>query len=89
MSPPKDYKIPIMWPVSRDYVWRSNVNHTHLAEVKGGQNWVHEKNQLWWFPGGGTHFKHGAAEYIQRYRHLYGFTNALHLSCNCLAISIS
>ncbi|XP_039013492.1 probable methyltransferase PMT7 isoform X2 [Hibiscus syriacus] len=66
VPPPEDYKIPIKWPVSRDYVWRSNVNHTHLAEVKGGQNWVHEKNQLWWFPGGGTHFKHGAAEYIQR-----------------------
>ncbi|KAG4164128.1 hypothetical protein ERO13_D01G216700v2 [Gossypium hirsutum] len=66
VPPPQDYKIPIKWPVSRDYVWRSNVNHTHLAEVKGGQNWVHEKNQLWWFPGGGTHFKHGAAEYIQR-----------------------
>lgn len=66
VPPPKDYKIPIRWPTSRDYVWRSNVNHTHLAEVKGGQNWVHEKDQLWWFPGGGTHFKHGAAEYIQR-----------------------
>lgn len=66
VPPPDDYKIPIRWPTSRDYVWRSNVNHTHLAEVKGGQNWVHEKNQLWWFPGGGTHFKHGASEYIQR-----------------------
>lgn len=67
VPPPKDYKIPIKWPMSRDYVWRSNVNHTHLAEVKGGQNWVHEKSDLWWFPGGGTHFKHGASEYIQRY----------------------
>ncbi|XP_051138831.1 probable methyltransferase PMT7 isoform X2 [Andrographis paniculata] len=66
VPPPADYKIPIGWPTSRDYVWRSNVNHTHLAEVKGGQNWVHEKDQLWWFPGGGTHFKHGAPEYIQR-----------------------
>ncbi|CAO2831643.1 unnamed protein product [Amaranthus hypochondriacus] len=66
VPPPKDYKIPIRWPISRDYVWRSNVNHTHLAEVKGGQNWVHEKDQLWWFPGGGTHFKHGAYEYIER-----------------------
>ncbi|KAL7092913.1 hypothetical protein ACP275_11G011100 [Erythranthe tilingii] len=64
--PPTDYKIPIRWPTSRDYVWRSNVNHTHLAEVKGGQNWVHDKDQLWWFPGGGTHFKNGASEYIQR-----------------------
>ncbi|WVY97785.1 hypothetical protein V8G54_029936 [Vigna mungo] len=68
--PPKDYKIPIKWPLSRDYVWRSNVNHTYLAEVKGGQNWVHEKDQLWWFPGGGTHFKHGASEYIQRLGHM-------------------
>lgn len=66
VPPPVDYKIPIRWPTSRDYVWRSNVNHSHLSEVKGGQNWVHEKDKLWWFPGGGTHFKHGAPEYIQR-----------------------
>ncbi|KAI3772661.1 hypothetical protein L6452_03851 [Arctium lappa] len=66
IPPPNDYKIPVKWPTSRDYVWRSNVNHTHLSEVKGGQNWVHEKDQLWWFPGGGTHFKHGATEYIER-----------------------
>ena len=66
VPPPNDYKIPIRWPTSRDYVWRSNVNHSHLAEVKGGQNWVHEKGKLWWFPGGGTHFKHGASEYIER-----------------------
>uniref|UniRef100_A0A7N0VD50 Methyltransferase n=1 Tax=Kalanchoe fedtschenkoi TaxID=63787 RepID=A0A7N0VD50_KALFE len=50
VPPPEDYKIPIRWPVSRDYVWLSNVNHTRLAEVKGGQNVVHEKDQLWWFP---------------------------------------
>ncbi|CAN4109165.1 unnamed protein product [Withania somnifera] len=67
VPPPADYKIPIRWPTSRDYVWRSNINHTRLAEVKGGQNWVHEKGQLWWFPGGGTHFKHGATEYIKRF----------------------
>ena len=66
VPPPLNYKLPIKWPLSRDYVWHSNVNHTHLAEVKGGQNWVHEKNELWWFPGGGTHFKHGASEYIER-----------------------
>ncbi|KAH9320548.1 hypothetical protein KI387_015187, partial [Taxus chinensis] len=66
IPPPKEYKIPISWPTSRDYVWRSNVNHPKLAEVKGGQNWVHEQGKLWWFPGGGTHFKHGASDYIQR-----------------------
>ena len=71
VPPPADYKQPIRWPTSRDYVWRSNVNHTHLAEVKGGQNWVHEKDQFWWFPGGGTHFKHGASEYIQRLMPFY------------------
>ena len=31
------------------------------------QNRVDEKNRLWWFPGGGTHSKHGVAEYVQRY----------------------
>ncbi|KAJ3676231.1 hypothetical protein LUZ60_003643 [Juncus effusus] len=67
IPPPNDYKIPLRWPLSRDYVWRSNVNHSRIAEVKGGQNWVHEQgNKLWWFPGGGTHFKHGATEYIDR-----------------------
>ncbi|XP_024517494.1 probable methyltransferase PMT7 [Selaginella moellendorffii] len=66
VPPPKSYKLPIRWPQSRDYVWRSNVNHTRLAEVKGGQNWVHVKGSTMWFPGGGTHFKHGAPEYIQR-----------------------
>ncbi|KAH0855213.1 LOW QUALITY PROTEIN: hypothetical protein HID58_020391, partial [Brassica napus] len=61
---PKDYKIPLRWPTSRDYVWRSNVNHTHLAQVNGGQSWVQEHGEFWWFPGGGgTHFKHGASEY--------------------------
>ncbi|CAA7059991.1 unnamed protein product [Microthlaspi erraticum] len=64
IPPPKDYRLPIRWPTSRDYVWRSNVNHTHLAQL--GQNWVHEHGRFWWFPGGGTHFKHGASEYIQR-----------------------
>ena len=34
-SPPKDYKISIKWPVIRNYVWQSNVNHTHLADVQG------------------------------------------------------
>ncbi|KAH0855201.1 hypothetical protein HID58_020415 [Brassica napus] len=66
VPPPKDYKIPLRWPTSRDYVWRSNVNHTHLAQVNGGQSWVQEHGEFWWFPGGGTHFKHGASEYIQR-----------------------
>ncbi|WJX11083.1 hypothetical protein P8452_01733 [Trifolium repens] len=97
VPPPKDYKIPIKWPLSRDYVWRSNVNHTHLAEVKGGQNWVHEKDQLWWFPGGGTHFKNGASEYIERIGHMItndtgdlrsaGIVQVLDLGCGVASFS--
>ncbi|KAF3673973.1 putative methyltransferase PMT6 [Capsicum annuum] len=68
VPPPVYYMIPIRWPTSWNYVWRSNINHTHLAEVKAKQKWVHEKDQLWWFPSGGTHFKHGATEYIERLR---------------------
>lgn len=45
------------------------MNHTHLARVNGGQSWVQEHgDKFWWFPGGGTHFKHGASEYIQRFK---------------------
>ncbi|KAH7293094.1 hypothetical protein KP509_28G011600 [Ceratopteris richardii] len=66
VPPPVGYQIPIRWPKSRDFVWRTNVNHSKLAEVKGGQNWVHENGSMWWFPGGGTHFKHGAEQYIER-----------------------
>lgn len=66
VPPPEGYKLPIRWPRSRDYVWKSNVNHSKLAQVKGGQNWVHDNGTKWWFPGGGTHFKHGAPEYIDR-----------------------
>ncbi|MCD9637846.1 hypothetical protein HAX54_021377 [Datura stramonium] len=67
VPPPTDYKIRIRWSISGDYVWRSNVNHTRLIEVKGGQNWVHENDKLWWFPGSGTHFKLGAPEYIESF----------------------
>ncbi|KAF9664630.1 hypothetical protein SADUNF_Sadunf16G0038300 [Salix dunnii] len=36
-----------------------------LEKLKGGQNWVHEKDQPWWFPVGGTHFKHRGADYLR------------------------
>ncbi|MCO5579328.1 hypothetical protein L7F22_033183 [Adiantum nelumboides] len=66
VPPPAGYRISVRWPKSREFVWRVNVNHSKLAEVKGGQNWLHENGSMWWFPGGGTHFKHGAQEYIER-----------------------
>lgn len=90
VPPPADYKVPIKWPTSRDFVWRSNVNHTHLAEVKGGQNWVHEWGKLWYFPGGGTHFKHGASEYIQRQAiHCLFYFKSFLIDLYCIYISIN
>ena len=84
VPPPQGYRIPIRWPKSRDFVWKSNVNHSKLAEVKGGQNWVHENGSMWWFPGGGTHFKHGAEEYIERYLSCMDlFLNDLNESNEC------
>ncbi|EPS69568.1 hypothetical protein M569_05195, partial [Genlisea aurea] len=80
VPPPIDYKIPISWPTSRDYVWRSNVNHTRIAEEKRSQNWVREKGELWWFPGGGTQFKKGAAEYIERLGNMTSGTGDLRSS---------
>ena len=48
----------IRWPPSRDYMWSSNVNHTQLDTI-GCMRRIGS--------GGGTHSKHGVAEYVQRY----------------------
>ncbi|PWA91372.1 ankyrin-like protein [Artemisia annua] len=61
---PKGYKIPIMWPRSRDQIWFNNVPRTKLAEVKGHQNWVKVTGEYLTFPGGGTQFINGALHYI-------------------------
>eukprot|EP00850_Spirogloea_muscicola_P008196 SM000043S15824 [mRNA] locus=s43:286144:291803:- [translate_table: standard] len=61
---PKDYKIKIDWPESRDTIWYSNVPHTKLVSYKKDQNWVQEEGDKLIFPGGGTQFKHGAMNYI-------------------------
>ncbi|PIN07936.1 Phosphoethanolamine N-methyltransferase [Handroanthus impetiginosus] len=63
---PKGYKIPIPWPRSRDEVWFSNVPHARLAEDKGGQNWITIEKDKFKFPGGGTQFIHGAAQYLDQ-----------------------
>ena len=42
---------------------------------------MHEKNRLRWFPGGGTHSKHGVAEYVQWY------TCFSYLSLKCISFS--
>ncbi|XP_010691259.2 probable methyltransferase PMT11 [Beta vulgaris subsp. vulgaris] len=63
---PKNYKIPIPWPKSRDEVWYFNVPHTRLVEDKGGQNWMVKDKDKFKFPGGGTQFIHGADQYLDQ-----------------------
>ncbi|KAH7678153.1 Phosphoethanolamine N-methyltransferase protein [Dioscorea alata] len=63
---PKNYKIPIPWPRSRDEVWYSNVPHQRLVEDKGGQNWISKDGDKFKFPGGGTQFIHGADQYLDQ-----------------------
>nr|CAB3477217.1 unnamed protein product [Digitaria exilis] len=64
IPPPHGYKVPIKWPKSRDVVWIANIPHTHLAKEKSDQNWMVEAGEKIKFPGGGTHFHHGADKYI-------------------------
>ncbi|GAV84440.1 Methyltransf_29 domain-containing protein [Cephalotus follicularis] len=64
IPPPIGYKIPIRWPWSRDEVWKANIPHTHLAQEKSDQNWMVVSGDKIKFPGGGTHFHHGADKYI-------------------------
>lgn len=66
VPPPPGYKVPVPWPESRDRVYLNNVNHTKLTEKMGKQNWLLVNGSYVEFPGGGTQFTKGAAEYIQR-----------------------
>ncbi|XP_077228260.1 putative methyltransferase PMT9 [Tasmannia lanceolata] len=62
--PPLGYKVPIRWPASKNEVWKANIPHTHLASEKSDQNWMVVNGDTINFPGGGTHFHHGADKYI-------------------------
>ncbi|KAJ1397842.1 S-adenosyl-L-methionine-dependent methyltransferase [Sesbania bispinosa] len=75
IPPPPGYKIPIKWPKSRDQVWRANIPHTHLATEKSDQNWMVVKGEKIVFPGGGTHFHHGADKYIASIANMLNFPN--------------
>eukprot|EP00897_Mesotaenium_endlicherianum_P007565 jgi/Mesen1/6837/ME000351S05955 len=67
VPPPQNYKLPVRWPDSRDYIWLSNVpDPKKLADIKAEQHWLEIKGDRIYFPGGGTHFKGGADEYINR-----------------------
>ncbi|GAB4827632.1 hypothetical protein Ancab_034516 [Ancistrocladus abbreviatus] len=65
VSLPRGYKTPIPWPKSRDMIWFNNVPHPKLVEYKKDQNWVQKSGDYLVFPGGGTQFKNGVANYIK------------------------
>ncbi|PON51396.1 putative methyltransferase PMT [Parasponia andersonii] len=62
---PSGYKVPVSWPNSRDMIWYDNVPHSKLVEYKKDQNWVRKSGDYFVFPGGGTQFKEGVANYIK------------------------
>uniref|UniRef100_A0A804UDF7 Methyltransferase n=1 Tax=Zea mays TaxID=4577 RepID=A0A804UDF7_MAIZE len=73
IPPQHGYKVPIKWPKSRDVVWKANIPHTHLAKEKSDQNWMVEAGEKIKFPGGGTHFHHGADKYISNIANILNF----------------
>ncbi|KEH41127.1 S-adenosylmethionine-dependent methyltransferase, putative [Medicago truncatula] len=75
IPPPPGYKVPIKWPQSREEVWKVNIPHTHLAKEKSDQNWMVVKGEKIFFPGGGTHFHHGADKYIAAIENMLNFTD--------------
>ncbi|KAL5568823.1 hypothetical protein UlMin_025398 [Ulmus minor] len=62
---PNGYKAPIPWPKSKDMIWYDNVPHPKLVEYKKVQNWVRKSGDYFVFPGGGTQFKEGVANYVK------------------------
>lgn len=72
IAPPSDYKVPIRWPKSRDWVWKANVPHTFLATEKSDQRWMLVEGEKINFPGGGTHFHDGADKYIESLAKMLG-----------------
>ncbi|XP_074287187.1 putative methyltransferase PMT23 [Silene latifolia] len=61
---PSGYKVPILWPKSRDMIWYDNVPHPKLVDYKKDQHWVVKSDDHFIFPGGGTQFKEGVTHYI-------------------------
>ncbi|ESW35567.1 hypothetical protein PHAVU_001G245500 [Phaseolus vulgaris] len=62
---PRAYKVPLLWPKSRDMIWYDNVPHPKLVEYKKEQNWVVKSGDYLVFPGGGTQFKEGVNHYTE------------------------
>lgn len=62
---PAGYRTPPRWPASKAAAWFANVPSKRLVEEKKNQNWVRLEGEQLVFPGGGTSFPKGAADYIK------------------------
>ncbi|KAL1533562.1 putative methyltransferase PMT10 [Salvia divinorum] len=61
---PKEYKLHIPWPKSRDEVWFDNVPHARLDRVNEGA--VSRKGDKLVFPGDGPQFIRGTDKYLDQ-----------------------
>ncbi|MCO5554911.1 hypothetical protein L7F22_008449 [Adiantum nelumboides] len=66
VPPPEGYKVPVLWPRSRDECWYRNVPYDWINTAKANQRWMQKKGEKFFFPGGGTMFPNGVGEYIDR-----------------------
>ncbi|KAG1354602.1 Quasimodo 3 [Cocos nucifera] len=66
IPPPQGYRYPVPWPESLHKIWHDNMPYDKIAERKGHQGWMKEEGQYFIFPGGGTMFPDGAAQYITK-----------------------
>ncbi|GAB2271657.1 Probable pectin methyltransferase qua3 [Dionaea muscipula] len=86
IPPPDGYKIPVRWPESMRKIWHDNMPYNKIADRKGHQGWMKEEGPYFIFPGGGTMFPEGAAQYIEKLRQYIPITGgtlrtALDMGC--------
>lgn len=66
IPPPEGYKVPVLWPRSRDECWYRNVPYDWINTAKANQRWMQKKGKKFIFPGGGTMFPNGVGEYLDQ-----------------------
>eukprot|EP00249_Psilotum_nudum_P001993 c14801_g1_i1 orf=368-1885(+) len=64
VPPPKGYRSPIPWPLSRDECWYRNVPYNWINTQKANQRWMQREGDKFIFPGGGTTFPEGVGQYL-------------------------
>nr|XP_010919246.1 probable methyltransferase PMT13 isoform X1 [Elaeis guineensis] len=77
IPPPQGYRYPVPWPESLHKIWHDNMPYDKIAERKGHQGWMKEEGQYFIFPGGGTMFPDGAAQYITKLRQFIPINSGL------------